>query len=60
MEPLADSLAKPDKPDPEADPAYYGHDAGVIAMTLSMCSHNMAPACRGAKRRESHRQTLQR
>ena len=29
------------KSDPEADPAYYGHDAGMIAMTLSMCAHNM-------------------
>jgi hypothetical protein len=29
--------------DPEADPAYYRHDAGVIAMTLSMCARNAAP-----------------
>ena len=40
---LADSLATTATKDPEADPAYYGHDAGVIAMTLSMCSRNAAP-----------------
>ena len=39
---VADSLSpRTGKPDPEADPAYYEHDAGMIAMTLSMCAHNM-------------------
>ena len=48
---VAESLAKAEKSDPEADPAYYGHDAGVIAMTLSMCSHSAVPAswCQAAR-----------
>ena len=40
---LADSLATTGGKDPESDPAYYGHDAGMIAMTLSMCARNAAP-----------------
>ncbi len=40
---LADSLVTKDKTDPEADPAYYGHDGPMIAMTLAMCSRNRAP-----------------
>ncbi len=40
---LADSLATTPGKDPEADPAYYGHDAGMIAMTLAMCSRHEAP-----------------
>jgi hypothetical protein len=27
------------KTDPEADPAYYGHNGPLIAMTLAMCAH---------------------
>jgi hypothetical protein len=38
-----DSTSIARKTDPEADPAYYGRDAGVIAMTLSMCARNAAP-----------------
>jgi hypothetical protein len=47
----ADTFVKTDKTDPEADPAYYGHDGPLIAMTLSMCSRNMAPAswCQAAR-----------
>ncbi len=40
---LADSLVTTGTKDPEADPAYYGHDAGMIAMTLSMCARQAAP-----------------
>lgn len=40
---LADSLATTPGKDPEADPAYYEHDAGIIAMTLAMCSRHEAP-----------------
>jgi hypothetical protein len=40
---LADSLARPTGPDPEANPAYYAHNPGVLAMTLSQCSHHQAP-----------------
>lgn len=40
---LADSLVTTGTKDPESDPAYYGHDAGMIAMTLSMCARNAAP-----------------
>jgi hypothetical protein len=41
---VADSLtSRTGKPDPEADPAYYGHDGPMIAMTLAMCSRNRAP-----------------
>jgi hypothetical protein len=39
------------KTDPEADPAYYGHNGPLIAMTLSMCSRNSAPQswCQAAR-----------
>ncbi len=41
---VADSISPTtDKADPEADPAYYGHDGPMIAMTLAMCSRNRAP-----------------
>ncbi len=52
----ADSFVRADKTDPEADPAYYGHDAGAIAMTLSMCSRNMAPLawCQAARIASAH------
>jgi hypothetical protein len=48
---LADNLAITGKKDPEADPAYYEHDAGVIAMTLSMCARHAAPElwCQAAR-----------
>lgn len=48
---LADSLVTPKKPDPEADPAYYGHDGPLIAMTLAICARNGAPQswCTAAK-----------
>ena len=49
---LADSFAAsmPTK-EPEADPAYYDHNAGVLAMTLTMCSHQQAPLswCKAAQ-----------
>jgi hypothetical protein len=41
---LADSLATTGGKDPEADPAYYGHDAGMIAITLSMCASGGVPS----------------
>jgi hypothetical protein len=46
-----DDLEAANSKEPEADPAYYGHDAGVIAMTLSMCSRNSAPQswCKAAQ-----------
>ena len=40
---LADSLVTTKKQDPEADPAYYGHDGPLIAMTLAICARNGAP-----------------
>jgi hypothetical protein len=40
---LADSLATTGGPDREADPAYYEHDAGMIAMMLSMCAKGGVP-----------------
>ena len=40
---LADSLATPGGTDREADPAYYEHDAGAIAMMLSMCANGGVP-----------------
>ena len=40
---LADSLATTGGTDREADPAYYEHDAGMIAMTLSMCANGGVP-----------------
>lgn len=55
---LADSFAAsmPTK-EPEADPAYYGHDAGMIAMTLSMCSRHEAPPswCKAAQTASDNR-----
>ena len=46
-----DNIKSSSKGDPEADPAYYEHDTGMIAMILSMCSHNGAPAawCQAAQ-----------
>ena len=48
---LADSLVTTKKQDPEADPAYYEPDAGMIAMTLAMCSRHEAPPswCKAAQ-----------
>jgi hypothetical protein len=40
---LADSLATTGGTDREADPAYYEHDAGAIAMMLSMCANGGVP-----------------
>ena len=40
---LADSLVTTKNQDPEADPAYYGHDGPLIAMTLAICARNGAP-----------------
>lgn len=40
---LADSLMTARAKEPEADPAYYGHNGPLIAMTLSMCARNAAP-----------------
>jgi hypothetical protein len=40
----ADSLTDPGRKDPESDPAYYEHDAGMIAMTLAMCANGGMPA----------------
>jgi hypothetical protein len=39
----ADSLLTSAAPDPEADPAYYGHNGPLIAMTLAICARNGAP-----------------
>jgi len=54
---LADSLVTTGTKDPEADPAYYGHDAGVIAMTLSMCARHAAPPswCKAAQTASDNR-----
>jgi hypothetical protein len=48
---LADSLATTGGTDREADPAYYEHDAGMIAMTLAMCTRHEAPPswCKAAQ-----------
>ena len=48
---LADSLATTGETDREADPAYYEHDAGMIAMTLSMCANGSVPEtwCKAAR-----------
>jgi hypothetical protein len=49
---LADSFAASvSTKEPEADPAYYDHNAGVLAMTLTMCSHQQAPLswCKAAQ-----------
>ena len=42
---LADSFLQESKAsaEPEANPAYYGHNGPLIAMTLSMCSRHKAP-----------------
>jgi hypothetical protein len=40
---LAGSLVATGTKDPEADPAYYEHDAGMIAMMLSMCANGGVP-----------------
>ncbi len=40
---VADSFADAGQKDPEADPAHYGHDAGMIAMMLSMCASGGVP-----------------
>jgi hypothetical protein len=40
---VADSLATTGATDREADPAYYEHDAGMIAMMLSMCANGGVP-----------------
>jgi hypothetical protein len=40
---LADSLMPARAKEPEADPAYYGHDAGMIAMMLSVCANGGVP-----------------
>jgi hypothetical protein len=40
---LADSPETAGAKDPEADPAHYGHDAGMIAMMLSMCANGGVP-----------------
>jgi hypothetical protein len=40
---LADTFVAPPKPDQESDPAYYGHDGPLIAMTLAICARNGAP-----------------
>jgi hypothetical protein len=39
----ADSVETAGGKDPESDPAYYGHNGPLIAMTLSMCARNAAP-----------------
>jgi hypothetical protein len=54
---VADSLATTPAKEPEADPAYYGHDAGVIAMTLSMCARHAAPPswCQAAQTASDNR-----
>ncbi len=41
---FADSLDAASAKDPEADPAYYQHNAGILGMTLAQCSHGQAPA----------------
>jgi hypothetical protein len=48
---LADSLAANGSKDPEADPAYYGHDGSMISLTLTACAHHQAPAswCKAAQ-----------
>ena len=40
---LADRLVTTGETDREADPAYYEHDAGMIAMMLSMCANGGVP-----------------
>lgn len=54
---LADSLATTGGTDREADPAYYEHDAGMIAMTLAMCTRHEAPPswCKAAQTASDNR-----
>ena len=54
---LADSLVTTPAKEPEADPAYYEHDAGMIAMTLAMCSRHEAPPswCKAAQTASDNR-----
>jgi hypothetical protein len=40
---LADSFVTAPSKEPEADPAFYGRNGPLIAMTLSMCARNAAP-----------------
>jgi hypothetical protein len=57
---LADSLATTEAgtKDPEADTAYYRHDAKMLAVTLSLCEHLAAPAswCQAAQTAAAERQ----
>lgn len=48
---LADSLGFSGSTEPEANPAYYGRDGSMIALTLAACLHNQAPPswCKAAK-----------
>jgi hypothetical protein len=48
---VADSLAPSGSKEPEADPAYYGRDGSMIALTLTACSHHQAPVswCKAAQ-----------
>ena len=54
---LADSLVTAPAKEPEADPAYYERDAGMIAMTLAMCSRHEAPPswCKAAQTASDNR-----
>ena len=54
---IADSLAANGASDPESNPAYYGHDAGMIAMTLSMCARKAVPLtwCQAAQTAAANR-----
>jgi hypothetical protein len=54
---LADSLLTTGTKDPEADPAYYEHDTGMIAMILSMCTRQAVPLswCQAAQTAASNR-----
>jgi hypothetical protein len=46
----ADSPTPASTGEPEADPAYYGRDGSLIALTLAACTHHQAPAswCKAA------------
>ena len=48
---LGDSLLASQPPDPEATPAYYDHNAGALAMIMTMCTRNEAPQewCKAAQ-----------
>ena len=50
-----DSLDAASAKDPEADPAYYRHNTGILAMTLAQCSHGQAPAAWCAAARSATR-----